>query len=320
MKNKFIGNPKVGGLLSKEATQEGFERFGLIYKHCRPEHLPASGRKLRIGALSEYRVNENVFVRDARENTFNLKIRFAGGVYLDFDKMRQITINTFPQIIGFATNNLYTSVFHGLYNTSSVFSTDSNVHVFQSDGNRYMRGELDLHAEGADALVLCLSTKANPAEVIDDHQYSAVWSIRPGYILDFVKYTTRYILQNFPLLNVFRKETVGPLRAPGFPFPPEKSDEPLIFSISSEIWKVTYRDKTITVSCEIGDSQIFDVQMCIDQSFAIKDLNFAKEEEVRILFRPCVYGKKSGKRYLFPLKVNPIYIPFEGLLSFIRIE
>lgn len=307
------GLPRVGN-----ASKSAFEKFGTLYKHCKAVHLPQPGQLMRLGTLSEYRRIENNAVRDEHEGTFRVSLAFPDRTPVAIDMIRRATLDTSPLGAGSSINNLRTNVFYGWNTIGSVYSTD-NVQIERgAEGEIWITGTVDMHFEGADAYVLCLSTSEEVGSVILDAGYDSTWSIKQGSVLEFAE-KLRSGLHSILMNNAsqcFMRETIGPMNAPGFSPPP--TNEHMAHTVSVEIWDVMYDDRRIDVSSQITGQTVSDVHARLDRSAAIKPTSFSNEREVRLLLRPLAIDRRSGKRYLFPNHLTPVFLPVEPLLSFIE--
>lgn len=178
-----IGLPRLGG-----GNSAVFESFGTLYKHCEKIYLPQPGRSIRLGTLTEYRRNENVAIRDEHEGTFNFSLNFPAPTTIKIEAIKRVTLATSPLIIGNHLNNVYARSFFGLYTSGSLFST-AKVNILQrSEDDITLSGNINLHAEGADAWLLCLSASDAFGTTIHDAGYDSIWSILPGVVLDFAQH------------------------------------------------------------------------------------------------------------------------------------
>lgn len=305
--------PPYGLPRSGKGSDAGFEKFGTLYKHCKGIHLPQAGAAIRLGTISEYRRIENDAVRDKHEGTFRISLNFPRQTRVGIINLRRATLDTSPLGAGTHDNNLRVVTFNGDYTTGCVYSTDSVTIEKRTEEDIYLSGTVNIFAEGADAYVLCLSRSNTPGSVIRDPEYNAIWSIRPGCVLGFVRDLSAHLHTFLSEGDYFSGETIGPFHAPGFSPPPQS--EYLGFGISSEIWQIIYRDRTIEVKTDITEEIIRDIHQSLDNSAIIKPLSFSHEEEVRVLFRPVLVDKRDGKRYLFPNYLKPALVPFEPFLG-----
>jgi hypothetical protein len=236
---------------------------------------------------------------------------------IEIDALRRATLDTSPLGIGANFNNIRTSPFDGICTTGSVYSTDKVEIEQRTEKEITLSGRVDIHAEGADAYVLCLSTSNDVESVILDPEYNSIWSIRSGSVMDFTNHLAAHLMTLLSKDKHFSPETVGPLNAPGFSPPPQ--NEHMVSGVSSEIWEVTYRDRIIDVSTAITKEIVQNVHGCIDRSASIKPKSFSHEKEVRIIFRPVLIDRRDGRRYLFPNYLEPAFVPFEPFLSFVDV-
>lgn len=301
------GLPKVG-----DARESEFETFGVLYKHCKGIHLPRSGGYIRLGTLTEYRRNENEAIRDEHEGTFGVTLNFPKGTSIELDALRRATLDTSPLGTGENRNNIRATVFGGCHRVCCVFSTDNAVVEQRTEKEITLSGTVDIHAEGADAYVLCLSTSNDAESIISDPEYDSVWSIKQHHVFEFTKYMIDQLRVLLSDGKHFCRETVGPFNAPGFSPPPRS--EHMVFGVQGEIWEVTYRDRTIDISTTITEEVVQDVYECLDKSASIKPESFSHEKEVRIIFRPLLIDKRDDHRYFFPYYLKPMLVSFEPFL------
>lgn len=300
--------------LSDPAT---FERYGLLCKHCKDAHLPRAGSNFRLGTLSEYRAQENRYIRDAEEGIFRATISFPTTTEITTDWLDRVCFGTFAIREGSFERNVITSVFVGQKTIGPIYSTD-NVTIANLRGRKaLLSGNIDLHFEAADAFLLCLSTGAEIGSVITDPEYNAVWNILQGNVWEFSKRVACEILGRLASGDFLLPETVGLFTGPGFSRPPAPTaDGRFVQGVVFDIADVTYRSRQIEV-LEQSEQVVEEVFSLLDQSSTIKPLDFSSEREVRIIFRPAVIDSASGLRYFFPNYLCPILLPTNNLLELV---
>ena len=306
------GLPRVGG-----SNSLVFESFGILYKHCKEIHLPQSGRNIRLGTLTEYRRNENVAIRDEHEGTFNVSLNFPVPTTITVDALKKATLGTSPLGMGHNIRNVRATSFAGHHTSGSLFSSDDVVVSQRTEEEITLSGQVNLHFEGADAWLFCLSTSDVLESTILDSGYDSIWSIPPGSILDLAKHLASHLKLLVNGGRNFSSETIGPFNAPGFS--PPTPGEHMVFEVTAEIWRVKYRNRVIDISSDISEEIIKDVHGCVDKSASIKPESFSHEQEIRLIFRPTVIDRRNGQRFLFPNYLKPVFVPFDPLLSFVDV-
>ncbi len=308
--------PPPGLPRARNGNSAVFESFGTLYKHCKEIHLPQSGRNIRLGTLTEYRRNENVAIRDEHEGTYNLSLNFPARTTIKIEALQKFTLGTSPIGIGSNINNIRAKSFGGMYTAGSLFSTDNVIISQRTEEEITLSGNVNLHAEGADAWLLCLSASDILGSTVPDAGYDSIWSILPGSVLDFARHLAGHLRSLVNGGRHFSRETVGLFNAPGFP-PPTPGDY-MLFGVVGEIWQVTYRNRFIEISSDISDEIIQDAHRCLDMSASIKPISFSHEKEIRLIFRPNVIDIQRGLRFLFPNYLEPVFLPFDPFLRFIK--
>lgn len=293
-----------------------FGSFGTLYKHCKKIHLPQSGSSIRLGTLTEYRRNENVAIRDEYEGTYNFSLNFPTATTIKIEALEKVTLGTTPLSLGIYGNNIRARSFGGVHTSGSLFSTDDVTILERTEEEITLSGNVNLHAEGADAWLLCLSTSNILGSTIPDAGYDSIWSILPGNVLDFARHLARHLKSLVIGGGCFSRKTIGPLNAPGFAPPPLGNH--MVFGVSVEIWQVTYRDRFIEIVSDVSDEIIEDVHRCLHRSASIKPSSFSHEQEIRLICRPTFVDSRSGQRFLFPNYLEPLLVPFDPFLNFIE--
>lgn len=316
--NIFIGRAKSTGLPPiAEASDSIFEGFGILYKHCKDEHLPGKHSTIRFGTLSEYRRNENIAVRDKDEGMFRITLNFPNRTRVRRSSLREATFDTSPLFAGVHQSNLRVRAFDGYLTTGTVYSTDDVQIESQTEDSIVMSGLINIYAEGTDAYVLCFSQNHELGKVIKDDSYNSRWNVRQGRVMEFAGRAARLIREK--LLSDKRyisHRTIGPLRSSVLAQPPKNSY--MVANVSAEIWQVLYREKEMIVRADFTDDIISDIHECINRSAFIKPLEFEHEREIRIIFRPCVIDSRDGTRYLLPNYLEPMLISFAPFLDLVE--
>lgn len=297
---------------ARQEFPERFEQFGTLYKHCNPEFLPRPGRMLKLGSLSGYRNAENRFLRDKAEGLFQVALNFPQPVVIPMAWLRQVTYETCYLTEGHYQSNLIIRQFAG-WRTGGIIWSNSNLGISNLNPRAItIAGVLDILFEGADAFLLCLSKNEEPYSTIKDPAFNSVWSIKRGSVMDFA-HSVAKLLHEKIIYNGL------PLRAGDgrrdVPFASPQDVGNYVDCIIFEIYGVDYRNKTMNVF-SADWSVVNDVYLAIDNSFAIKPVEFSQECEVRIMFRPVRYKIDEERFFLFPHYLGDVFLPFDSLLKY----
>ena len=277
------------------------------------------GGTLRLGTLSEYRRAENHAVRDEHEGTFKVSLDFPQETTVSIEALQRATLHTSPVSLGTSANNIRTRTFSGRFTEGCVFSVDNVSVASRTDEKITLSGNVTVHSEGADAYVLCLSKDPKVGSIILDPEYNSVWSIKTGSILDFANEMIKVLTPLLATGEYVSQESVGPFVAPGFQFPRSKRNQ-LQFCLVAEIWPVLYREREIVLSSDISENVVREIYSCIDRSASIKPSHFIHEAEVRIIFRPSFIEPSTNRRFLSPMHLKPVLLPFDPFLDMIDVE
>lgn len=284
---------------------------------------------MRLGTLTEYRKNENAAIRDEYEGTYKVILRFPEPTKIDMKALQRVTMGTSPTLStipissGESKDNVMATSFAGYHTSGSLFCVDQVTVWARSDNDITLEGSVTLHAEGADAWLLCLSESDVLGSTIPDAGYNSAWSIQPNNVFEFAKRLAIYMRNSFYTgtnnrATHFTDETIGPFRLPAFRNPPR--DNHMNFFVLPEIWKVNYQTRNIRISSGISDSVVQKAHSRLDQCASIKPNTFSHEQEVRIVFRPTMIDSSNGKRYFFSNYLNPILVPFDELMGFVSVK
>ncbi|MDE9451723.1 hypothetical protein J3R80_14720 [Aliiroseovarius sp. Z3] len=285
-------------------------RLGTLYKHCKSIHLPAQDTSIRIGTLSEYRINENRAVRDEYEGKFRVSLKFKDRMEVSKTWLNRLTFGTIP-FGSKVSQNIVTKVVSGTRTVGMVSSTGQFELQDVFEDRTQIEGCLDILFEGADAWVLSFSRSQD--SVINDSSYDSCWSLKPENMSSFLQAITRELWGEVVGGNYISEDTVGPTGLPGFGVPKMRG---LRLSMFDDIQDVKYSDKIILPQCEDEDS-IRTTHLAIDESAFTKPLHFKNEEETRVIIRPCYSVNVSSPRYLLPNYLRPVLIPARSILDLI---
>ncbi|UWR27364.1 hypothetical protein K3757_05335 [Sulfitobacter sp. S223] len=287
--------------------------FGSLYKHCAQKYLPKLGSTLRLGTLSEYRRSENRFIVDPYEGTFNVSVSFPEPTKVNIKELLDITHHTLPLDFDEISHNIIVRPFHGELTSGCVYSTSDAKLSKRTERDVTVQGTIDVHAEVADAYILCLSTSPEVGAVILDPQYDSVWSIPETSLYNFVQRLIAVLYENLAFPECQIPETVGPLQGPGFSYPPLPNPN-LTVRVFADLRLVEYRSRTVTFSEHMSKHDVSEVLQAIDRSEQIKPTEFSKEREFRIVLRPFLFDSRNNQRIMFPNLLRPINLPFDDLL------
>jgi hypothetical protein len=284
------------------------------------EHIPKIGRSLRIGTLSEYRKNTESAVRDEDEAKFSFSLRFEEKAVLSQDWLREATYNLWGSGLNGehyeGIENAYVKELPSDLTTGVLSMSEDKTHAFQSGDVFKMRGSLKLNYESADAFVFCISESKDLNSVIGHQGYNGRWYIPRRNIKEFALVVAAEIAKKVTEGEGISKYTIGPLKMPGFEFPPN-DDGKGVFRIEPSIFRVRYVNKEILVE-EESDRVLGKIDDAIRESFFRKTPNFKIQEEVRLIFRPVL--RVEGGYYHIPNLCNPVFIPVNSILPLLEIS
>lgn len=286
-----------------------------LYKHCPSKFYPSTGKSLRLGTLSEYRVIENDAVRDEYEGLFNIDLVFDGTKQFEIDWLIRTSFGTWKPSMndGSYFRNLSQRVLSTPRAVGVVYSTDDLTIERNYSGSIRPTGSIFLHYECADAYVFCMSENQETGSVIYDDSYDTFWKLPRTNLDKFCESVSRLLISHFQ--SDFKQEvdTIGPFQ--GAPFGlPSAFPRKLALSVVYSVQVVQYQDKKIQL-CEQSQKVLDEVVSMIDRSDYIKEPRFSPEREVRVVFRPCLASDQEF--FLFPNRLTPCLLPCENVLEYI---
>lgn len=286
-----------------------------IIKHCKEDHLPATGRTIRIGSLYEYRGIENRFIQDSGEGTFSLLVNFSEPTVSSLANLRSATLGTIPAVTG---EQLYCSnytIFQGARTTGTVSGHTQRLKIEHScDGNVKASGSLHIASEIADCYILCFTYNDENTRTIQDPAYNSFWTLPKENIFNISDLISCYLANEFKMGRCFTRNHIGSMGIPPFTLP--RIDD-FSFGIRHSVHDIIYRERLININETLLDENVYEITNYIDNSPLIKPLKFRREREVRFIFQPFLLDNRTNLKYLPPYKLQTKYMPCDTLLPFI---
>lgn len=289
-----------------------------LFKHCKPEHLPNSEGFIRLGSLSDFRRQENQFVRDDGEGTFELRLQLAGEVELSREWLYNITFGSsiaantrFPSR-AILSNNLGVSGFRGEL-TTGIITVFEDLTISKDLGSHLVAsGEIRIRFDQHDSLVFCFSKKESPNSVILDDNYSKTWCLRDANMQPFFDMLVDAAINSVAVGAASTDRMVGPVADSIFQIPEDIALEELQVGASFCVSDVKYLDRLSDVEDE-NDWPIERVRKVLDYAAFFKPERYCHEEEVRLTITPML--RFGDRAWPIPTELKPVLIPWGELLE-----
>lgn len=303
--------------LNDLSSQPYYTDNDVIYKHCRPEHLPESGRSFRIGTLSDFRTIQDRYVRDDDEGKFHLNLRFPEGTKLSRRFLNDITLSTMPGLFikgAFSTSdNSGSALFQGERVVGQVHGHSDQLKITDTKaGSLIVGGDFVLSLESADAFVFCLSQNSSKGSEIFGNEYTARWEICANRIHEFVHLIEQRVFEAVLGGQGITSDFIGVHDEPAFRPPGDLGKlEPMIFST---VRSIRYAPKKYQIATE-DPGHLVHVRESFNDSDATKDPRFADEKELRIIMR--VFYTDRKRLYMMPNRLKPFLLSCDDALHVI---
>ena len=321
--NNFISNHMVSPNFSVENLRNPAPTINQtsVFKHCKTDHLPKTGRLFRIGTLSQFRVIEDDAVRDEMEGKFNVEIVFKHPVCAEAAYLSDLTCGstsiTLSKDIAYANNNIGSSVFLGRRTVGEVLSFNERIHVKPMGTSKIkVQGQVSLSFEAADAYVFCLTESPEEGSLIYGSSYDARYGIPVTNLINFLNLMSEAVFQELTKGDWMSKEEfVGTASLPAFSAPASRMNS-LSICVIPTVHRVTYIEKAYMVD-DANPLHVQNVSKLFDHADITKPARFSIEQEVRLIFRPVLTDGEDI--YMIPYKLKPIFVPCEPCLKLLEV-